>query len=340
MTPVRSVFRSAVLFVTALSVVAAAQAQVTLKLATVAPRDSRWHEILADMGDAWSEASDGDVRLKIYAGTLGDEDDIMRRIRIGQLDAAAVTTAGLSTVDPTALVLSVPLLFETEEELDHVRELLAPRLEKVLEESGFIVLNWGEAGWVRFFTKEPVRTPEDLGRLKLFVWASGTQIDGYYKDAGFQPVPLALSDVLTGLQTRMVTAVPTTPLAALANQWFPATPHMSDLRWAPLVGATIVSKKGWRKVPEKHREKLIEIARNTGVTLREETRRLESEALDVLAERGVETVPLSESEHETWRELTRSFHPKIRTELIDAAIFDEAVRLRDAHRASSSTDGS
>jgi TRAP-type C4-dicarboxylate transport system substrate-binding protein len=248
-----------------------------VKLATLAPRGSAWYDILADMGAAWKEASGGQVQLKIYAGTLGDEADIMRRIRVGQIHAAAVTMAGLATVDEAAMAYAIPMGLETNGEVDYVRDHLSPKLEERLRERGFQVLNWGEAGWVNFFTKEPVHTPDDLKKLKVFVWSTGDPFDHLWKQQGYDAVPLSATDILPALQTGMISALPTTPIAALSNQWFPFTKYMTAIHWAPLPGATVISLDVWNKIPEDIRPRLMEIARETGDKMRQEIRRAEPE---------------------------------------------------------------
>jgi len=148
-------------------------ADVVIKLATVAPKDSIWHTHLKKIDQRWQHATDGQVKLRIYAGTLGDEDDILRRVRVGQLDAAAISTAGLSSIDRATQAMHIPLAFISNEEMEYVRNGVAKQLELLLAAKHFKVLTWAEVGWVHFFTKEPVVTPDDLRKQKLFVWSNG-----------------------------------------------------------------------------------------------------------------------------------------------------------------------
>lgn len=338
----RRAFAAAALLLTAAALLAcaspaaAAAGKTVVKLATLAPKESSWHVILEQMGQEWRRVSGGAVELKIYAGTLGDESDIMRRIRIGQLDAGAVTAMGLSTVDNAALAFSIPMAIESDAELDFVRARLTPRLEKAMNDKGYIVLNWGDAGWVQFFTKEPVRTPADLRKFKIFAWASGNPLDDLWKENGYQAVSLAATDILPSLQTGMVTALPTTPLAMLANQWFPFARNMTALRWAPLTGATVISASSWEKIPAELRPALLEISRQTGLRMRDDIRRMEGEAISAMAKRGVKVVELSPDERRSWLTMALDVYPQLRGRLVDAATFDEVLRLRDEFRAGAS----
>lgn len=322
----------------ALFAVNASAKNVVIKLATVAPKDSTWHEFLQDLDDKWREASGGTVRLRIFAGTLGDEDDIMRRIRIGQLDAATVTSAGLSTVHAAAKAFHIPLAFASYEELDYVQSRIAKTLEATLKEKGIIVLSWGDAGWVHFFTKSPVQHPDDLRKQKLFVWAAGdaTEVEELWKKMGFKPVPLSSVDMLPALQTGMITAYQAPPLAALANQWFAFTDSMTDLKWAPLTGATVISTRAWSRIPADLRPILLKLTQETGAKLRNDVRELEQNAIAAMVKRGLQVVPVPPEALKEWEALTRSVYADIRGKIVPTEYFDEVLRLRDEFRASSS----
>ena len=148
---------------------ATASADVTIKMATLAPEGTSWYKNLRKMGDEWTRISNGEVKLKIYAGgVVGNETVMLRKMRIGQLHSAAVTNLGLLEIDPNAQVVSTPMLIQTYEELDYVMEKLSPEIERRIEDNGFIVLSWGDAGWVHLFSKEPLTNPADVGKLKIF----------------------------------------------------------------------------------------------------------------------------------------------------------------------------
>lgn len=317
-----------------------AEAQtLVIKLATVAPKDSVWYGYLQEIDQGWREVSDGAVSLKIYAGTLGDEDDIMRRVRVGQLDAATVSTAGLSTIDQAATALHIPLAFASYQELDYVQEGIASELENVLKKKDLVVLNWGDAGWVRFFAKSPVQRPDDLRKQKLFVWAAGdaTETGELWKSHGFHPVALSTVDILPALQTGMITAYQAPPLAALANQWFAFTPYMTDIRLAPLTGATVVAERTWSKIPTGLRRKLKRVARKAGERLRPKVRQLEQEAIEAMVKHGLHVVAVSPGAHTEWGVLAESVYPQIRGPIVPAKYFDEVIALRDEFRAGGKT---
>jgi TRAP-type C4-dicarboxylate transport system substrate-binding protein len=319
-----------------LSVSAARAAGPTvIKMATLAPEGSSWYKVLQNMGEGWKKATNGAVTLRIYPGGVsGDEDAVIRKMRVGQLQAAAVTGIGLAYLDRSFYALHVPMMYASDEEFDYVRDRLSPILERRLEEKGMIVLNWGDAGWVHFFAKKPFTRPEEVKAMKLFVWAGDTNLIQLYKETGFNPVPLSAIDILPGLQTGLINAFDTTPLAALAFQWFGLAPHMADLRWVPLTGATIIDKKAWLGIPENLRPKILEASRDAGKNLREEIRRLNDEAVKVMVKNGLKVSHVPPEAQAEWRKMVEDVYPQIRGKIIPADMFDAARKYRDEYRAS------
>ncbi|MDX1814826.1 MAG: TRAP transporter substrate-binding protein DctP, partial [Thermodesulfobacteriota bacterium] len=191
-----------------------------IKMATIAPEGSSWHRVLLDMGEEWKKVSGGKVALRIYpGGVVGDEEAMLRKMRVGQLHAAAISGMGLTFLDRSFYALHVPMMFASEEEFDYARSKISPQLEKILEGKGFIVLNWGDAGWVRFFAKDPFTHPSEMKAMKLYLGAGDAMLTQLYKEAGFRPVPISIVDMLPSLQTGLVEAFNAVPLAALAFQW-------------------------------------------------------------------------------------------------------------------------
>ncbi len=317
---------------------AAAKPAVVIKMGTAAPDGSSWHQILRAMGETWRNESAGAVVLRIYpGGVLGDEPDMVRKMRIGQIQAAALTAVGLADIDDAVAALQIPMMFQSYDELDHVREAIRPELERRFAEKGFVILNWGDAGWVKFFAGEPFARPDDLKKMKLFVWAGDSQSVDLWKAAGFRPVPLASTDILPGLQTGLIDAFDTTPLLALASQWFALAPNMLDLKWAPLVGATVVTRKTWEKIPPEHREAVRRAADEAGGRLRDEIRAANDKAVLAMKKRGLKIQPATPDIEAAWLEAAEGVYPEIRGTIVPTDMFDKVRRLRDAYRLTKSS---
>jgi len=327
--------KKVLILITFLAFSTTSNAGVVIKLATVAPKDSIWHEHLKIIDQRWQTATDGQVKLRIYAGTLGDEDDILRRVRVGQLDAGTISTAGLSSIHKATQAMHIPLAFKSNEEMEYVRNGIAKTLDPLLAAKGFKVLSWGEVGWVHFFTREPVATPNDLRKQKLFVWSNGDSADSekLWQNFGFDTVALSSIDIMPALQTKMIDAYQAPPLVALANQWFPFTPYMTDLKWAPLTGATVITNKAWKKIPAQHRSELARIVFEEGLNLQVEVRKLEQEAKDAMIKRGMKIITVDNAARDAWQKIAEQGYSKIRGSVVPEQYFDETLRLRDEFRA-------
>ena len=312
-----------------------AEPPVVIKMATVAPEGTSWHQILKAMGEKWRQAPAGGVTLRIYpGGVLGDEPDAVRKMRVGQIQAAALTSVGLADIDEAVAAFEIPMMFRSYDELDYVRARIRPMLERRLEAKGFMVLNWGDAGWVMFFAKEPFLRPDDLKRMKLFTWAGDNHAIDLWKASGFRPVPLATTDVLPGLQTGLIEAFDTTPLFAVSSQWFGLARHMLDVKWAPLVGATVMTKKAWDRIPPAARDTVLLAAAEAGERLQGEIRLENEKAIEAMRKRGLTVHAVTVEIEAEWRRSAEQAYPQIRGTIVPPDMFDEVKRLCEAYRAS------
>ena len=313
-----------------------AGAELRVRLGTIAPKGSSSYKHLLAMGEKWRKAPGGGASLTIYAdGTMGGEADMVGRMRIGQLQAGMLSGVGLAEIEHAVTGLqNLPMMFRSLEEVDYIGEKLQPMLEKRLLEKGFVVLCWGDAGWVRFFSKNPVFHPDDLRKAKLFVWSGQAKDVDIYKSAGFNPVPLETVDILPNLQTGLINAVPTPPFVALATQIDGPAPNMLELNWAPLVGATVITKKAWEAIPAPSREVVLQAAKEAGKLIKADNRRESAEAVEAMKKRGLKVHRVTPELEAAWRQAAESVYPKIRGMMVPAEIFDEVVRLLKEYRAS------
>jgi TRAP-type C4-dicarboxylate transport system substrate-binding protein len=292
---------------------AATAKTISIKIATLAPSGSPYHEIMKDMAADWRKASNDRVVLKIYpGGVAGGEVDILRKIRIGQLHAGALSISGLSRALPEISVLGTPMIYKTKENLLEVQEVLAPKIEERMEQKGFVVLSWAIAGWVRFFVPGDQPSIEGLKKVRMHVFAGDDQILEMWKSMGVNAIPLSGTDVLTGLQSGMVNAFFTTPVMAYASQWFAFTPYMIEMPWAPMIGAIVASKRAWKKVPEKLRPKLKAIAKEKSHRLDLEMQRLETQAISEMQKRGLTLIKPNTQQLEQWQSLTKTAYPEFK----------------------------
>ena len=317
--------RFASLALSTLVALAAPATAQTLKLATLAPQGSIWDQKIRAMGDRWAKDTAGRVQLKIYAGGVaGDETDALRKTRAGQFQGLAITVAGLTEIDPAFNVFQIPMMFESFEELYAVLDEVRPALETRLAAKGFVLLHWGHGGWIHLFSRAPIRTLDELKAQKLFVWAGDDAMVQSWRKRGFQPVPLAATDVLLGFQTKMIDVVPTTPIAALSLQWYRQAPQMMGLGLAPLVGGTVISKSAWEKIQPDDRAKLVATAEAVEKELEREVPLQDKGSIDQMKQRGLTVNDVGLEQQKPWRDEAEKFSATV-TDRVPPEIF-AAVR--------------
>jgi TRAP-type C4-dicarboxylate transport system substrate-binding protein len=306
---------------------------LTIKLGSLAPSGSPWDKALRKISAEWASISKGKVNLKIYPGGIaGNEDDMLRKMRIGQLNAAGLTGIGMSRVFPGILAVQLPLLVRTDKELYYVLEKMRPKFEKELEAKGFTVLIWSKVGWVHFFSKKLVVKPDDLRAHKLFNYAGDPDGVMAWKKAGFHPIPLSPTELMTSLQSGMVNAFSTTPLSAAAYQWFGLAKNMCGMKWAPLIGGVIISTKTWKKIPADLRSKLLDAARKIGKEIQSETDNLDAEAVKTMKEHGLKVNPVSKEIEAQWLSEVQDGFKMVIGKSFDEASYNEVVKHLKAYR--------
>jgi len=308
---------------------------VSIRLGTLAPSGSSFHAALVEMGQKWRDSSAGSVKLIIYPdGTQGGEADMVRLMRAGVLTAGMFTVVGLSEIDSSVSGLSfLPLTFRSWGEYDYVVEKLTPRLEKLLLDKGFVVLFWGDAGWVRFFSKTPAIHPDDFKQLKMFTWAGNAYQVDLMKSLGYHPVPLETANILPGLRTNLITAIPLPPNQALMGQCYTAASHMLDLKWTVLSGAAVIRKDAWEKIPQDIQKQLRIAAAAAGAKIRASDRKEDEESIAAMQKKGLVVHPVTPQVEEEWQQLTKIVYPQLRGKTVPVDIFDEVQRLVAEYRA-------
>ncbi len=320
--------------------VAAGGATQVVKLTTLAPKDHSFHRSLLKMGQTWRQISGGQVDLIVYPGGIqGGEAAMVDRMNIHQVQAAMLTAVGLAEIEPDVSGLqNMPMMFRDFAEVEYIQSQLQPRLEKQMRAKGYMVLFWADTGWVRFFSRNPAVRPDDFRRLKMFTWAgSSAQVD-IMKESGFRPVSLETSDILVSLQNGLIDAVPNTPFYALYTQIYSVAPHMLEITWAPLVGATVMTSRAWDRIPAAWQPEFRKAAAAAGQEIKAAGRAEGDQAVQTMKEKWGLKVHTMTPEIETeWRQLAEGIYPKIRGPIVPAEIFDEVQQKLAEYRAKRST---
>jgi TRAP-type C4-dicarboxylate transport system substrate-binding protein len=308
-----------------------AEAEVLLKLGTLAPAGSAWHEILKEMGRDWEQGSAGGVKLRIYAGGVqGAESEMIRKLGIGQLNAAALSNVGIHDITPEPKAMSIPLFFRSEAEAECVFEAKRPALETALSRRGYKVVQWSRLGALQLFCTAPRPTPADMSGVPFFVQAGDAAAAEAWRAAGFRTVELSSTDIYPGLTTGMVQCVPSLPLYVLTARLFEKARYMNDLEWGYMYGATLIRNEAWERIPAETRTAMLDAAARRGVAADAEVRRMNRESLDVMRKQGLTVIAVDPA---PWYAAMLKGQSVVRGSVVPAPFYDELVAARETCRS-------
>ncbi len=277
---------------------------LTIKLGSLAPVNTPWDLALRGLAADWARISDGDIEVKIFPGGIaGNDADMIRKMRIGQLQAAALPAISFNDVYPGVLAIATPMLVRTDEEMQAVLKAMTPFLNEQLEQRGFVPLMWAPIGWVKLFAREAVHTADDLRGHKLWIGAASPGVLRAWQQAGFNPVALPISEVTTALQSGMIDAFLTSPSGAAAFQWFGIASHMTDLRFAPLFGAVLISKRTWQRIPADLRPRLRAAAIAAAQRVSEGAYELDDLAVHIMTAHGLQVHDATDALEQEFQEI-------------------------------------
>ncbi|HKJ86280.1 MAG TPA: TRAP transporter substrate-binding protein DctP [Spirochaetia bacterium] len=314
------------------AVSATASAQV-FRIGSAAPENSPWGRTLNRLAAEWQEISNGRVRVQVFHNSVaGDEGDMVRKLRIGQLQAVVMTNTGLSGYSGGLLTLSMPLLIRNQAEFEYVFDEVRDTIEREIADDGFRMISWSTAGWLYFFSEDPVRTPEELRSIRLAASPEEMELVRAYQLMGYQPIAVPYTERLAALANGMVNGYLTVPILAAGFQWFGATPNMLNLKVGPAPGGVMMSERAYRRLPGDVRDELLEAAATVGSKLNEEILELEQNAIETMEDFGLNVVDLSEPERAVWVEELESSYDVMLGLVFDEALFETIQELLRAYR--------
>tara|TARA_Y100001968_G_scaffold83011_1_gene74120 strand:- start:1983 stop:2963 length:981 start_codon:yes stop_codon:yes gene_type:complete len=293
---------------------------IVIKLATLAPEGTEYYNLLLEMGQRWQEETNGEVMLRIYPnGVVGRESDTIRKMRIGQIQASAMSSIGLADLTDQIQAFTIPMGFKDYDDVEKVKDAMFDDISDGLSDSGFKLLFLVDIGWVYWFSADEVAVPEDLKNAKIYTTAGDYVTVELFKEFGFNAVPVSETDILTSLQTGMINTVQTVPILSLSSGWFALMPNMLDLKWAVFIGAVIVDERVWSKIRPEHQKVMMEIAQEIGEKYKETGRRTEAQAIKIMEENGMKIKTPTVEELKIWED----FKEEIMPDVIDAFVSEE-----------------
>ena len=321
---VRFIVLAGIAVTTGLVITDSVGAATEIKVALVTPEGSAWTNALYRMAATVEKRSGGEIRFKVYAGGVsGDETDVLRKMRANRIHAAGFSGVGMGVILPQVRILEAPLLYRNYEEIDRVKQALQPAFEAELEKNGYILLGFAEAGFVRFFSSESMNGPEGFGRLKMWVWKDDPVAKSSLEAFGIKTYPLNITDVNTGLETGMINAFYSPPLAAIAFQWFAKVKYMLDYPMVNSTGAFVIKASAFNRLSSQNQQLLREEAAEFCNELIRQARLQNQEALQVLREAGITFETPSRKRVARFEENARQVYDDSIGRLYSKALFEQ-----------------
>ncbi|MCJ7754568.1 MAG: TRAP transporter substrate-binding protein DctP [Thermoanaerobaculales bacterium] len=332
--------RAALALCTMTLVVSSVGAQTRIKIATMAPDGSFWMNEFQAAADLIDQRTDGRVSLRFYpGGTMGSDSAMLRKIRIGQLQGGVFLAGGLAEVDQNFDVYNLPLLFWSFSEVDYVRQRMDASLIDELAKSGLVAFGITETGFTYLMSAKPTRTFNDLRGRKAWAPQDDPISLAIVNAAGLSPVPLPISDVLTGLQTGLIDTVAAPAVAAIALQWFTKAPYITDLPITYVCGALAISEKTLEKLSPGDRKIVSEVLAAATGSIDRKTRADDQEARAALVKQGATFVDPTDETLAEWIEIAAKATQQLLAErAYDPKIVAEIQRLLAEYRASHPAD--
>jgi TRAP-type transport system periplasmic protein len=307
---------------------------VDIKIASVAPDGSRWMQQMRAGAEEVGMRTGGRVSIKFYpGGVMGNDAQVLRKIRIGQLQGGAFTAGGLGERYGALNLYGIPLLFRSLEEIDAVRDVFDPELEAGLERAGFVTFGFIEGGFANLLANEPIHSVEDMRRKKVWV-PEGDPISFLAMETlGLSPAVLPVTDVLTGLQTGLIDIAFASPVAALVLQWHTKVKYITDLPISYSMGIFAIEKSAFSALTAADQQIVREVMSRYIGDLDREARDDNRRAAEVLASSGLQTVTVDAADVEVWRSKIQRIYPQLRQRPdIDAVMFDRMLALLAEYR--------
>ncbi len=315
------------------------QAATTLKIATIAPDGTDWMKQMRAAAKQIEQGTEGRVKLRFYpGGVMGNDNSVLRKIRVGQLHGGAITGGGLSAIYSDAQIYTLPFQFRDLNEVDTVRKTMDRQIIEGLHKAGFVSFGLSEGGFAYLLSNTPVRTTDDMRGLKIWI-PEGDLINARMFEAlGISPIPLPLTDVMTGLQTGLIDTIASSPIGAIALQWHTQVKYLTKVPLAYLYASLVIKERALARLQPEDRQLMTQVLQETFSTLDASNRDDNNQALAALLEQGIEQVEPSLAQQQEWEAHANRMLKSLSADgLFDQKMLDNMQQLIRASRTTGST---
>jgi len=318
----------------------AAKSQQLIRFATLAPEGSTWMKTMHELDVELRRQTNNEVGFKFYPNmSMGDESDVIRKMRLGQINGGGFTGFGLGEILPEIRILELPFLFRNDAEIDTITSQLTGYFCEQLKTRGFIFLGWADVGSVYFIAQSPVAGLEDLKRQKIWMWQGDPLAQAFFSELKVSPVPLSVTDVHLSLQTGMINAVYCSPLSALVLQWFTRLKYVTDVPFTNAIGAVLIDSKTFERLSAQNQAILLDLSRSYLHELLVKSRSDNREAYQELLNQGLIRVLTNETQRKEMSDAGVRVQERLVDDLYSRELLERLRKMLGAYRSSSSLEG-
>jgi TRAP-type C4-dicarboxylate transport system substrate-binding protein len=307
----------------------------TLKIATIAPDGTSWMKQMRAAAKTIEQGTEGRVKLRFYpGGVMGNDNSVLRKIRVGQLHGGAITGGGLSAVYADAQIYTLPFQFRNLQEVDAVRRLMDQQIIEGLRKAGYVSFGLSEGGFAYLLSNAPVKTTDNMRGLKIWI-PEGDEINARMFEAlGISPIPLPITDVMTGLQTGLIDTIASSPIGAIALQWHTRVKYLTQVPLAYLYASLVIKEKALSGLEEKDRALVTKVLQETFSGLDAQNRQDNRQALEALKDQGIEFEEPSLAQRQEWEQHANTMlHTLSSQGLFDADMLKQMQQLIQSVRS-------
>lgn len=314
----------------------AANAQ-TIKLATLAPEGSGWMNEMRAGAKEISERTQGRVKFKFYGGGVqGNDKQVLRKMRIGQLHGGAFTSNALVEFQKDAVLYGMPMLFENLDEVRFARDKMDDKLRQLLEQAGYVNFGFASGGFAHIMSQQPIATLSDMEGLKVWV-PDGDEISyGAARALGISPVTMPLTDVLTGLQTELIDTIMGPPAGTIVLQWNTSVSHITDLPLSYIFAMLVIEKKYFDRIKREDQAIVREVMERVYLLFEQQGNEDNETAYQALLNDGMKSVTPDPDQVEMWHKAIQQSNHKLAVDgVIDIKLLNEIECYVTAYRTNS-----
>ncbi len=300
----------------------------TIRLAMIAPRGSVVHREFKRMDKEIKKVTGGEWNVRVYpSGMAGDDTDVVRKMRVGQLDGGILTTTGLSHIVRQVAVLDAPGTVNNYKQLEAVQKELSGEWDGMFLKANTKLVAWWEAGRYRLFSKGPTRNLEEARKHRAWLWPDSQVMKELWRAMGVTGVPLSLNDVFGALQTGMVDLVVNTPVALVALRWHLNLDHVSQREAGVLLLGWVMNKSTWDKMPESARKEIEKLVEESAVRYKKEARMEDRKSFKILLKRGFTATKLTPKDAKRFDEIEAEVRKRLTGRVYPASLLKRVMTV-------------